>query len=90
MTSTAGRTDAPQKQYSPIIHLSTALSQAGSRLVEAAGYLDALNHLSALDEHDALRPRSKMADVREWLRKAEAACDEYEAALTAAKPTGAA
>lgn len=84
-TADAGRTDAPERECSPIIRFSTMLSTTGTHLVETSGYLDALSHLDKLDEYDAIRPRNKIADVRGWLKKIATACDDYEAALAAAK-----
>lgn len=86
MTETAtdvGRTGAPKKEFAPVICLSTSLSTGGTRLVEAAGYFDALNHLNALTEFDSMRPRSKLADLRDAIKDVSSAIDAYEAALAA-------
>lgn len=77
---TAGR-NAPKKDHAPVICLSTSLSLGGTEIVEAAGYFSALNHLNALTQYDAMRPRALISDLRDTIKKISGALDVYEAAL---------
>lgn len=78
---------SPAKEYEPIVHLVTALENAGQQLTSSGGDLTALWHARQLDGYLS---HLQLEDVRKAVQKANDAIAAYEAAIDLhhAKATG--
>lgn len=79
--STTSGTAATKPKHEPINSLITVLSIQGNNLVELSGYMAALWHMRALEDH---RLPSRIEDARAAIKKASDAIGAFEATLSEA------